>query len=81
MIKSVHHPNYKALINWLVSAREEQSLTVRELADLLDEPHSVIVKIELRSRKLSVQEYCQYCEALQLDPVDGLKILSGSKTK
>ncbi len=65
MIKSIHHPKYIALIEWLITARKEQGLTVRDLANLLDEPHSVIVKIETRSRKLSAIEYYQYCDALK----------------
>lgn len=78
MIKSAHNPKYIALIEWLVSARKEEELTVRQLAELIEEPHSMVVKTELRSRKLSILEYYQYCEALNLDPSIGLKILSNT---
>lgn len=75
MIKSAHHPKYIALIKWLISARQRQDLTVRELAKLLDEDPSLITKIETRVRKLSAIEYYQYCNALHLDPMDGIKIM------
>lgn len=75
MRKSAHDSSYIALIEWLVTARERQGLSVRELAHLIDEPHSVVVKTELRSRKLSILEYHQYCKALNLDPAEGLSIL------
>lgn len=50
-------------------------MTVRELAKLLDEDPSLITKIETRVRKLSAIEYYQYCNALHLDPMDGIKIM------
>jgi len=43
---------------------------------LIDEPFQFISKIETAQRKLSIHEYVQYCEALNLDPTEGLKILS-----
>ncbi|WP_036551737.1 helix-turn-helix domain-containing protein [Neptunomonas japonica] len=79
MIKSVHHPKYRALVKWLISARKRQGLTVRDLAELLNERHSVIVKIETRSRKLSALEYYQYCKALKLEPIDGIQILENTE--
>ncbi len=48
---------------------------MRQLAVILEEQHSVIAKIELRVRKLSALEYYQYCNALQLDPMVGIKIM------
>jgi len=78
MIKSIHHPKYLALIDWIVSARKKQGLTVRELAALLEEDPSLITKIETRVRKLSAIEYYQYCNALHLDPLEGIKIMEVS---
>ena len=75
MIKSTHDPKYIALINWFISAREKQCLTVRQLALLIEEDPSLITKIETRVRKLSAIEYYQYCNALQLDPLEGIKIM------
>ena len=73
MIKNVHHPAYKALIELLISERNRQGLTVRQLAKLIDEDASFVTKIERRIRKLSTIEYFQYCKALQLDPLTGIK--------
>ena len=46
MIKHINDGRYKALIDWLRSARIEQGLSVRDLGKLLDEPHQFVVKIE-----------------------------------
>jgi len=78
MIKSTHHPKYIALIDWIVSARKKQGLTVRQLAALIEEDASLITKIETRVRKLSAIEYYQYCHALHLDPMEGIKIMEAS---
>ena len=48
MIKSTHHPKYKALIDWLIAARTTQGLTVRQLAEMIDEDFPLITKIETR---------------------------------
>ena len=74
MIKSIHHPKYTALIKWLSNIRKEQGITVRELAVLLDEDHSTIVKIETYVRKISAIEYYQFCKVLKVDPMDGFAI-------
>lgn len=76
MIKSVRHPAYVALIDWLVSVREMQGLTVRQLAEKLDEDdHSVIVKIETKVRKMSATEYYEFCKALNVDPSEGYEAM------
>jgi len=79
MIKSTHHPKYKALIDWLIAARTTQGLTVRQLAEMIDEDFPLITKIETRVRKLSAIEYYQYCEALNLDPMEGISIMKAVK--
>ncbi|MBU2964681.1 MULTISPECIES: helix-turn-helix domain-containing protein [Amphritea] len=81
MIKSPRHPKYIALINWLISVREEQGLTVRELAKLLSEDHSTIVKIETRVRKLSAIEYYEFCSVLNVDPAAGFIAMDKSCEK
>lgn len=75
MIKHINDSRYKALIDWLKSARNEQGLTVRDLGKLLGEPHQFVVRIETCERKLNVFEYVQYCEALKLDTSLGLSKL------
>lgn len=48
---------------------------MRQLAELIDEDFPVITKIETRVRKLSAIEYYQYCDALDLDPMEGIRIM------
>ena len=76
MIKSVHHSKYQALLAYLKSARLEQGLTVRDLALLIDEPFQFVSKVETGQRRLTVHEFVQYCEALEIDPIEGVKLLS-----
>jgi transcriptional regulator with XRE-family HTH domain len=78
MIKSIHDPKHVALIKWLSTVRQEQGLTVRELAVLLDEDHSTIVKIETNVRKISAIEYYQLCKALKVDPMEGFNVFDKS---
>ena len=75
MKKTINNPRYESLIKWLVVARKEQGLTVRQLAELIDESHQFVNKVETFQRKLNVYEYVQYCQALNLQPEDGLKLL------
>lgn len=72
MIKHINDSRYKALIDWLKAARKEQGLTVRDLGELLGEPHQFVVRIETCERKLNVFEYVQYCDVLKLDYAVGL---------
>lgn len=76
MIKSINTEKHQKLLDWLKAGRLNKSLSVRELALIIDEPFQFISKIETAQRKLSIHEFVQYCEALNLDPADGLKILS-----
>lgn len=76
MIKSINTEKYQGLINWLKQGRLAKGLSVRDLALLIDEPFQFISKIETAQRKLNIHEYIQYCEALNLDPVEGLALLS-----
>ena len=76
MIKSVHHPKYQALLEYLKTARLERGLTVRDFALLIDDPFQFVSKVESGQRRLTVHEFVQYCEALDLNPMDGIKLLS-----
>ena len=78
MIKHINDSRYKALIKWLKAVRNEQGLSVRDLGKLIDEPHQFVVKVETCERKLNVYEYVQYCEALNVEPSEGLNKLKTS---
>jgi transcriptional regulator with XRE-family HTH domain len=79
MIKSINTEKYQELINWLKEERLNRGLSVRELAQKIDEPFQFISKIETAQRKLNIHEYVQYCEAMSLNPAKGLAILSKKK--
>jgi transcriptional regulator with XRE-family HTH domain len=76
MIKSINIEKYQKLLAWLKEERLSRGLSVRDLALLIDEPFQFVSKIETGQRKLNIYEYVQYCESLNLDPVEGLAILS-----
>ena len=63
------------LLGYLIEARKRQNLTIRELAARIDEPFQFVGRVETAERRLNVYEYVQYCEALSLDPMEGLELL------
>lgn len=75
MQKTITSDKYLQLISWLKSSRERQNLTMRDVAILIDEPHSFIGKIESAERRLDIYEYVNYCAALNIDPSEGMSIL------
>lgn len=79
MSRTLHTPEYRRLIEWLKAARIERGLTMRELAAELGVSHSYVGKVEQCERKLDVLEYLRYCQALDLNPENGIAILSGAK--
>lgn len=74
-MKTITRPKYVRLLRWLVAAREERRLTIRQLADRLNVPSSYVTKTELSERRLDIYEYVEYCEALEIDPIEGLEFL------
>jgi len=75
MQKAITSSKYASLVKWLKQARKDQGISMRELASRLDEPHSFVQKVEIMERRLDVFEYTLYCEALEVDPLQGMKIL------
>jgi len=74
-MKTIHSPEYQRLLKWLRTIRHERGLTMRGVASLLGRPHSWVGKVEIGERRLDVMEYLRLCEALQADPIEGLKVL------
>ncbi|WP_444920877.1 helix-turn-helix domain-containing protein [Microbulbifer sp. CnH-101-G] len=74
MEKSIHSNDYLRLIAWLKAGRLARGYSMRDLAVMIDEPHSFIGKVETAERRLDVAEYVQYCHALGLEPCEGLKL-------
>ncbi len=79
MIKSITSQKYKRLIQWLAEARAVRGYSMRDLSDILGEPHSLVQKVESLERRLDVFEYVQYCKALDIDPKQGLEFLGSEQ--
>ncbi|MEZ9233600.1 helix-turn-helix domain-containing protein [Vibrio amylolyticus] len=76
MFKSLNSPQNLKLIAWLKQQRSEQGLTMRDLAERLEVPHSFVGKVEQGERRLDVVEYIQYCEALNVSPLIGIQYIT-----
>ena len=74
-MKTIYDPRYHQLIQWLIAAREEQNITVRELAKKLGHTHSWVVKVENLDKKLDVLEFVDFCTALNVEPEQAFKQL------
>jgi transcriptional regulator with XRE-family HTH domain len=59
----------------LKDAREAQGLTMCDLAKKLEVPHSFVGKVEQCERRIDVIEYIKYCQALNINPKDGIQLL------
>ena len=79
MQKSVHSSEYRALRVELCRVRKAASLTQRELAELLDVPHSWIAKVESGERRIDLVEFCWFVKTCGVDPAAALKRLLAAK--
>lgn len=75
MSKSIYSPEMVALRSWLKQQRQQQNLTMRNLAQRIQRPHSYIQRVEEGERRLDVVEFVWYCEALGIDPRQGLDLV------
>ena len=76
MGKTVSSEENGKLTKWLKTKRHEKGHTMRSLAQVLGTPHSFVGKIENQERRLDVIEFLRYCEALEVDPHEGLSLLN-----
>ncbi|ATC99382.1 MAG: helix-turn-helix domain-containing protein [Pseudoalteromonas spongiae] len=75
MGKTVASEENSRLTQWLKVKRQEKGHTMRSLAQVLGTPHSFVGKIENQERRLDVVEFIRYCQALEIDPIEGLTLL------
>jgi len=75
MQKTIHAESYRALLRWLRAARKARGLSMRALAAGLDVPHTWVGKIEQAERRMDLLEYVRLCLALELDPMEGLRMI------
>jgi len=76
MGKTVSSDENSRLTSWLKEKRQEKGHTMRSLAQIIGTPHSFIGKIENQERRLDVVEFVRYCNALEVDPTEGLALLA-----
>ena len=76
MKKSIGSKEATRLADWLKAEREAQGLTMRALAEKLDVAHSFVGKVEQKERRLDVVEFLEYCQALNVSPIEGLQFIN-----
>lgn len=67
MRKTIHTPEARHIAAMLRDARIAKELTMRELAALLDCPHTLIAKIESGERRVDLVELETICDTLGVD--------------
>ncbi len=78
MRPSSYSKQYKDLRTWLREKREEQGLSIRAVAEILQRHHSVIGKLEQDRRRIDIIELLEYCRAVDADPHEAIDLLEHS---
>jgi transcriptional regulator with XRE-family HTH domain len=76
MDKTLYTAESLRLATWLKQQRQAKGLTMRQLAEIINEPHSYIGKIEKGLRRLDVVELVWYCEYLGVDPKNAIDAIN-----
>ncbi|MGA2582964.1 MAG: helix-turn-helix transcriptional regulator [Tepidisphaeraceae bacterium] len=63
MRKSTYSGEYESLRKRLTSIRADAHLSQRQLAKLLDVPHSWVAKVESGERRIDLVEFAWFCNA------------------
>ena len=74
---SVNSSANEKLCTWLKNGRKSQvpKVTLRTVGSLINSPHTLPSKIENGKRRIDVVEFVLYCNAIGLDPMEGLKVV------
>lgn len=64
---------YRAVVAALTRIRTDAGLTQRALAGRLGLDHSIIAKVEMGQRNVSVVDFLVWCRAIDVDPVAIIK--------
>ncbi|MDN8271994.1 transcriptional regulator [Acinetobacter baumannii] len=64
-----------ALKAWLKHQRELNDLTQQQLAHRLEKPLHYIEDVEDGEYRLEIIEFIYYCEALNIDPHQGIRLI------
>lgn len=73
MKRTINSEESKKLGMWLRARREDKGMSMRELAALINKPHSFVGKVEMQTRRLDVVEFIGYCNALELSPPQAMR--------
>ncbi|AWB67882.1 transcriptional regulator [Saccharobesus litoralis] len=79
-MKTIHHPDYRKLIGWLTAERKFKKMDQTAVSEAMGWPnHTLLSKTERLERKLDVLEFVQLCKVLEVDPKEGIEILTQEK--
>jgi transcriptional regulator with XRE-family HTH domain len=73
MPKALQATRYRSLPNMLREMREHAGLTQRDLARKLRLSHTLVHNSERAERRVDLAEFCDWCAACGVDPLDGLR--------
>lgn len=81
VVKTLGTERHKALITYLIEARERAGLTQTELAEKLGEYQSFVARLESGQRRVDVVEFLDLAEILGFDATSVMNILKKSKAR
>jgi cytoskeletal protein RodZ len=70
MKKAIYSQKSELLRKLLIEKRNSSELSIRDLAEILKIHHSIVGKIETGERQINVIEFMEYCQALEIDPIE-----------
>ena len=73
--KAQHRSHYAPVPGFLRTLREEAGLTQRQIGHKLDQPQSWVHNCETGNRRVDVAEFCDWCKACGIPPVNALRRL------
>ena len=79
MQKTIFSNENTKLVEWLKKCRESAELSMRNLGKKLGKAHSLVERVEHQERRLDVCEFVAYCEAIGIDPHDGIDIIQKAR--
>jgi transcriptional regulator with XRE-family HTH domain len=74
-------PEYRELLTTLVAARRVKNLTQAEVAKKLGLRQPTLSKVEAGEYQLGLLDFVRYCQAVDLDPADGIRRLANAAGK
>lgn len=75
MKTSSYSSHYEKLRSWLKQKRILSSMTLRDLAPLIGAHFTSVGKMEQDRKKIELVEFVKYCQAIDVDPHEGLEII------